>query len=88
VWLLASNIPLQHPNKKLDHRQYGPFSVMERIGSHAYFLRLPDTMKIHDVFHVSLLTAYKPCHNPLWEGLLPYISCPDIYRYIHAYPFI
>ncbi|CCO34382.1 Retrotransposable element Tf2 155 kDa protein type 2 [Rhizoctonia solani AG-1 IB] len=59
VWLLALKTTSQHPNKKLDHKQYGPFSVLERIGSHAYCLALPETMKIHDVFHVSLLTAYK-----------------------------
>ncbi|CCO37116.1 hypothetical protein BN14_11267 [Rhizoctonia solani AG-1 IB] len=54
VWLLASNITLQRPNKKLDHKQFV----------------LPETMKIHDVFHVSLLTAYKfdtefKCHFTL-----------------------
>ncbi|KAF8669629.1 Reverse transcriptase (RNA-dependent DNA polymerase) [Rhizoctonia solani] len=27
VWLLASHITLQHPNKKLDHKQYGSFPV-------------------------------------------------------------
>ncbi|CCO37111.1 Retrotransposable element Tf2 155 kDa protein type 3 [Rhizoctonia solani AG-1 IB] len=59
VLLLASNFTSQRPNKKLDHKQYGPFSVLEKIGSHAYRLVLPETMKIHDVFHVSLLTAYK-----------------------------
>jgi hypothetical protein len=59
VWLLASNITSQRPNKKLNNKQYGPFPVLEKIGSHAYRLALPETMKIHDVFHVSLLTAYK-----------------------------
>ncbi|CEL62768.1 hypothetical protein RSOLAG1IB_05127 [Rhizoctonia solani AG-1 IB] len=59
VWLLASNITSPRPNKKLDHKQYGPFFVLEKIGSHAYRLALPEKMKIHDVFHVSLLTAYK-----------------------------
>ncbi|CEL64000.1 hypothetical protein RSOLAG1IB_10983 [Rhizoctonia solani AG-1 IB] len=50
---------LQHPNKKLDHKQDGPFPVLERIGSHDYCLALPEIMKIRDVFHVSMLTAYK-----------------------------
>ncbi|KAF8723489.1 hypothetical protein RHS02_08621, partial [Rhizoctonia solani] len=59
VWLLASNITLQCPNKKLDHKQYGPFPVIERVGSHTYHLALPETMRIHDVFHVSLLSAFK-----------------------------
>ncbi|QRW16915.1 Retrotransposable element Tf2 protein [Rhizoctonia solani] len=58
-WLLASNIMLQRLNKKLDHKQYGPFPVIETVGSHAYCLALPETMKIHDVFHVSLLSAFK-----------------------------
>ncbi|KAF8698387.1 hypothetical protein RHS03_07562, partial [Rhizoctonia solani] len=59
VWLLASNITLQRPNKKLDHKKYGPFPVIERVGSHAYCLALPETMRIHDVFHVSLFSAFK-----------------------------
>ncbi|CCO34817.1 Retrotransposable element Tf2 155 kDa protein type 1 [Rhizoctonia solani AG-1 IB] len=59
VWLLASKITSQCPNKKLDHKQYGPFSMLERIRFHAYCLALPETMRICDVFHVSLLTAYK-----------------------------
>ncbi|KAF8749466.1 hypothetical protein RHS01_09962 [Rhizoctonia solani] len=59
VWLLASNITLQRPNNKLDHKHYGPVPVIERVGSHAYCLALPETMKIHDVFHVSLLSAFK-----------------------------
>ncbi|CEL53110.1 Retrotransposable element Tf2 155 kDa protein type 3 OS=Schizosaccharomyces pombe (strain 972 / ATCC 24843) GN=Tf2-11 PE=4 SV=1 [Rhizoctonia solani AG-1 IB] len=59
VWLLASNTTSHWPNKKLDHKQYGPFSVLERIGSHTHYLALPGTMMIHDVFHVSLFTAYK-----------------------------
>jgi hypothetical protein len=36
VWLLGSHIKLQRPNKKLDHKQYGPFPVTEIIGSHMY----------------------------------------------------
>ncbi|QRV92840.1 Retrotransposable element Tf2 protein [Ceratobasidium sp. AG-Ba] len=56
VWLLSLNITSQRPNKKLDHKRYGPFTVAERISSHAYRLELPDTMKIHDVFPVTLLS--------------------------------
>jgi hypothetical protein len=59
VWLLGLHIKSQHPNKKLDHKQYGPFPVTEIIGSHEYQLALPETMKIHDVFHANLLTPVK-----------------------------
>ena len=36
----------------------GAFSIIERIGPVAYQLSLPPTVKVHDVFHVSLLKKY------------------------------
>jgi hypothetical protein len=59
AWLPGMHIKSQHPNKKLDHKQYGLFPVTEIIVSHMYWLALPNTMKIHDVFHANLLTPVK-----------------------------
>ena len=36
----------------------GPFEVLERVRPTAYKLALPSHIKVHDVFHVSLLKKY------------------------------
>jgi len=39
----------------LDNKRHRPYEVKARVGKHAYCLELPNTMKIHNVFHLSLL---------------------------------
>ena len=60
VLLSTSNIKLKTPGaRKLLPRWIGPFEIVKRIGVVAYRLKLPETMRIHNVFHVSLLKPYK-----------------------------
>jgi len=56
VWLETEHLRTERPSKKLDHKRVGPFPILDKVGTHAYRLRLPETMKVHNVFHVSRLT--------------------------------
>ena len=54
---------------KLSPRFIGPFEVLERIGTVAYWLALPPSMScVHEVFHVSMLRKYTsdPAHMEDW----------------------
>ncbi|KAF8749977.1 hypothetical protein RHS01_09605 [Rhizoctonia solani] len=56
VWLNGKNVELRTNSNKLDPKRLGPFEVLEKISSHAYCLKLPETLKIHNVFYVGLLS--------------------------------
>lgn len=55
VWLSAKNIRTVRPAKMLDHKRLGKFKIIQVVSPYAYKLKLPRTMKIHPVFHVSIL---------------------------------
>jgi Chromo (CHRromatin Organisation MOdifier) domain len=66
VLLSTANLQLRGPKnkevklaaKKLLPKFIGPFDVVKCHGTVAYRLLLPSTLKIHPVFHVSLLHKY------------------------------
>ena len=53
------------PCAKLSFKFFGPFHVIEKIGSVAYRLQMLDTVAIHLVFHVSQLKEFVPDHTPV-----------------------
>lgn len=55
VYLLRKNIQTTRPSNKLDYKKLGPFKVEERISTSNYQLSLPSNMKMHPIFHISLL---------------------------------
>jgi hypothetical protein len=62
VWLRLIQRPMASlkvsGRGKLEPKFYGPFQIIERVGSIAYKHKLPDCPRIHDVFHVGLLKKY------------------------------
>jgi hypothetical protein len=57
------------PCPKLALNCYGPYTVMERIGSAAYKLDLLAHSQVHRVFHVSQLMSFMPDHRPVFSKL-------------------
>ena len=67
----TNGVPTGHQKyyAKLAKRYYGPFQILERINETAYRLKLPESWKIHNAFHVGLLKPYKgqPPQGPVQE---------------------
>jgi hypothetical protein len=55
VYLLWKNIKIKRPNLKLDHIKLGSFKILKVLGPLIYKLKLPLSIWIHPVFHISLL---------------------------------
>jgi hypothetical protein len=74
VLLEATNLQTTHPKAKLAPRRYGPFKVLWASPTNCK-LELPPHMKIHPVFHNSLLKPYHKTkeHGPNYEKPAPEI---------------
>ena len=57
VWLDTRNFKTNH-HKKIAPKREGPFKIEERLGLITYQLKLPETWKIHNVFHATVLHPY------------------------------
>ena len=55
LWLHHRFIRTTRPSPKLDYKKLGRFKFLEKVFSHAYKLDLLPYMKVHPVFHVSIL---------------------------------
>ena len=57
VWLLKG-ISSKNRKKKLSNQFLGPFKIIKKVSNLAYELDLPQKMRCHPVFHVSLLEPF------------------------------
>jgi hypothetical protein len=58
VWLEGRNLHLDQPSAKLAPKCHRPFTITKALSPITYQLKLPHQWKIHNVFHVDLLTPY------------------------------
>ena len=65
VWLSSKHFRTEPPSRKLDHKFLGPFEVVGSVGTHAYDLKFPESIKRHPVVYVSEI---KPASNDPLPG--------------------
>jgi hypothetical protein len=68
VWLESYNLSMDAPSKKLAAKRLGPYSILERVGTMSYQLDIPATWRVHNVFHVGLLSRTKEDTIPGWRA--------------------
>ncbi|CAI7760197.1 unnamed protein product [Closterium sp. NIES-54] len=71
VLLDTRNLNLSHLPSKLRPRFCGPFLVEAQVTPVTFRLRLPDTWKLHNAFHVQLLKPYKDPNQQFQGRRLP-----------------
>ena len=59
VLLSTQNLRLKGIPQKLQRKFCGPYKIVEKIGTQAYRLKLPDTWRIHPMFHISVLKQWR-----------------------------
>jgi transposase InsO family protein len=62
VWVTTKHWKNDRPSKKLSQQMDGPYEILEQIG-HSFKLKLPESIKVHPVFHAEKLR--KDPSNPL-----------------------
>ncbi|CAI7929327.1 unnamed protein product, partial [Closterium sp. NIES-54] len=71
VLLDTHNLNLSHLPSKLRPRFCGPFLVEAHVTPVTFRLRLPDTWKLHNAFHVQLMKPYKDPNQQFQGRQLP-----------------
>lgn len=68
---------VRRANHKLSFNFFGPYKIIERVGQVAYRLALPESGRVHPVFHVSQL---KPCIGSPRQVLSQLPSPDDVFQ--------
>ncbi|KAF5011367.1 hypothetical protein FDECE_2512 [Fusarium decemcellulare] len=57
VYLATKNISTKRPTKKLDYKYIGPYRILRKVSENNYELDLPPKVRLHPIFHISLLES-------------------------------
>ena len=93
VWLEVTNLVMDEPSPKLASKHHRPFKIKEKLLDLTYHLKLPPWWRIHDVFHVNVLSETKPDTIPWhWQPAPPPVKVNDedywvIEKYLDAWWF-
>jgi hypothetical protein len=74
IYLLRRNIKITRPSDKLDLKKIGSFKVKRNIRDISFEFKFFLTIKIHPIFHISLL---EPAYPDIPKGLTPELD-PEI----------
>ncbi|UTT89704.1 hypothetical protein NDA17_007024 [Ustilago hordei] len=77
VYINCQNWKTRRPTPKLDTRFAGPYPVQEQVGRRAYRITLPANLRVHDVFHVSMLEPARTSSLPQCAEQPTIPSLPD-----------
>jgi hypothetical protein len=68
IYLLRRNIKITRPSDKLNSKKIGLFKIKRNIRDISFEFKLPLIMRIHPIFHISLL---EPAHPDTPKSLAP-----------------
>ncbi|KAJ1587919.1 hypothetical protein NDA12_001953 [Ustilago hordei] len=77
VYINHRNWKTRRPTPKLDTQFAGPYPVQEQVGHQAYQITLPANLRVHDVFHVSMLEPARTSSLPQHAEQPTIPSLPD-----------
>ena len=82
VWLHIGKERMKGEGKKLNPIRYGPFTILEKIGTNAFHLELPPYMQIYSVVNVENLKLYEP---PMIMDERENVSLPSVDEFAPEY---
>jgi hypothetical protein len=59
VLVSTKHLRLKSASRKISPRYISPYKIDQPIGAQAYRVHLPNSLRIHNVFHISILEPYQ-----------------------------